>query len=120
VGLRAGLDTKVRGKIRFLYRGSNPDRPAVQSVVRHYTDCATPAPNNMGKCNGIQNTKNYLNINEYIIVTLNIKLYFGSVSIKTDSGVSDRSSCKGSELIRVFRPKLKKKHLGYPLYFSMV
>jgi hypothetical protein len=38
VGLRAGLDTEVRGKILFLYRGSNPDRPVVLSVVRHYTD----------------------------------------------------------------------------------
>jgi hypothetical protein len=31
VGLRAGMDTEVRGKILFL------DRPVVQSVVRHYT-----------------------------------------------------------------------------------
>jgi hypothetical protein len=37
VGLRAGLDTEVRGKIRFPYRGSNPDLPVVQSVARHYT-----------------------------------------------------------------------------------
>jgi hypothetical protein len=44
VGLRAGLDTEVRGKILCPCRGSNPDRPVVQSVVRHYTDCATPAP----------------------------------------------------------------------------
>jgi hypothetical protein len=27
-----------------LCRGLNPDRPVVQSVVRHYTDWATPAP----------------------------------------------------------------------------
>jgi hypothetical protein len=44
VGLRAGLDTEVRGKIICPCRGSNPDRPVVQSVVRHYTDWATPAP----------------------------------------------------------------------------
>jgi hypothetical protein len=41
VGLRAGLDTEVRGKILFPCRGSNPDRPFLQSVVRHYTDWAT-------------------------------------------------------------------------------
>jgi hypothetical protein len=44
VGPRAGLDTEVRGKILFPCRGSNPDRPDVQPVVRHYTDWATPAP----------------------------------------------------------------------------
>jgi hypothetical protein len=35
VGPRAGLDTEARGKI--LCRGSNPDRPVVQPVIRHYT-----------------------------------------------------------------------------------
>jgi hypothetical protein len=35
---RAGLDTEVRGKILCTCRGSNPDRPLVQPVVRHYTD----------------------------------------------------------------------------------
>jgi hypothetical protein len=44
VDLRAGLDTEVRGKIRCSCRKSNPDRSVVQSVVRHYTDWATPAP----------------------------------------------------------------------------
>jgi hypothetical protein len=43
VGLRAGLDTKVRGKNLFPCWGSNPDRPVVQSIVRHYTDRTTPA-----------------------------------------------------------------------------
>jgi hypothetical protein len=38
VGLRAGLDIEVRGKIHCLRRGSNPDRSVVQSVVRPYTD----------------------------------------------------------------------------------
>jgi hypothetical protein len=38
------LDTEVRGKILYPCRGSNHDRPVVQSVVRHYTDWATPAP----------------------------------------------------------------------------
>jgi hypothetical protein len=38
VGLRASLDTEDRGKILFLCRGSNPGRPVVHSVVRHYTE----------------------------------------------------------------------------------
>jgi hypothetical protein len=38
VGPRAGLDTEDRGKILCPRRGSNPDRPVVQPVVRHYTD----------------------------------------------------------------------------------
>jgi hypothetical protein len=44
VGPRAGLDTEVRGKILCPCRGSNLDLPVVQSVARHYTDWATPAP----------------------------------------------------------------------------
>jgi hypothetical protein len=43
VGPRAGLDTEERGKILCPCRGSNPHRPVVQPVVRHYTDWATPA-----------------------------------------------------------------------------
>jgi hypothetical protein len=35
VGPRAGLDTEARGKIICPRRASNPDRPVVQSVVRH-------------------------------------------------------------------------------------
>jgi hypothetical protein len=38
VGPRVSLDTEVRGKILCPCRGSNLDRPVVQSVVRHYTD----------------------------------------------------------------------------------
>jgi hypothetical protein len=38
VGLKAGLDTEARGKIFCLYWGSNPDRPDIQPIVRHYTD----------------------------------------------------------------------------------
>jgi hypothetical protein len=41
--LRAGLDTEDRGKIICPCRGSNPDRPVVQPVVRHHTACANPA-----------------------------------------------------------------------------
>jgi hypothetical protein len=44
VGPRAGLDTAARGKFLCLCRGSNPDRPVVQPVVRHYTAWANPAP----------------------------------------------------------------------------
>jgi hypothetical protein len=38
VGPRAGLDADARGKILCPCRGSNPDRPVVQPVVRHCTD----------------------------------------------------------------------------------
>jgi hypothetical protein len=41
---RAGLDTEDTGKILCSRRGSNPDRPVVQPVVRHYTAWANPAP----------------------------------------------------------------------------
>jgi hypothetical protein len=37
VGPRAGLDIEARGKILCPRRGSNPHRPVVQPVVRHYT-----------------------------------------------------------------------------------
>jgi hypothetical protein len=37
VGPRAGLHTEVSEKIPCPCRGSNPVRPVVQSVVRHYT-----------------------------------------------------------------------------------
>jgi hypothetical protein len=40
---RAGLDIKATGKLLCLCRGSNSDRPVVQSVARYYTDWATPA-----------------------------------------------------------------------------
>jgi hypothetical protein len=33
----AALDTEARGKICCLCRGTNLDRPVVQTVVRHYT-----------------------------------------------------------------------------------
>jgi hypothetical protein len=36
--------SEVRGKILCLCRGSNFDRPVVQSVLRHYTDWATSSP----------------------------------------------------------------------------
>jgi hypothetical protein len=45
VGPRAGLQTEARGNILCPCRGLNLDRPVVQSVARHYTDWATPAPN---------------------------------------------------------------------------
>jgi hypothetical protein len=37
VSPRAGLHTEARGKILCPRRGSNPDRPVVQPVFRHYT-----------------------------------------------------------------------------------
>jgi hypothetical protein len=37
VGPRVGLDTEATGKILCPRRESNPDRPVVQPVVRHYT-----------------------------------------------------------------------------------
>jgi hypothetical protein len=43
-GPRSSLGTKVRDKILLPLPGSNLDRPVVQSVARHYTDWATPAP----------------------------------------------------------------------------
>jgi hypothetical protein len=49
VGPRAGLDTEIRGKILCPCRGSNLDHPVVQSVARHYTDWATPAPTSIYK-----------------------------------------------------------------------
>jgi hypothetical protein len=45
VGPRAGLDKEARGKILCRCRDSNPDRPVVQPVVRHYTAWANPTPN---------------------------------------------------------------------------
>jgi hypothetical protein len=41
VGLKDDLDTEFRGKILCLCRGSNLDRPVVQSVARYYTDWAS-------------------------------------------------------------------------------
>jgi hypothetical protein len=38
VGPRAGLDIEDTGKILCPCRGSNLDRPVVQSVVSHYID----------------------------------------------------------------------------------
>jgi hypothetical protein len=42
VSPRAGLDAVDTGKFLCLCRGSNPDRPVVQPVVRHCSDWATP------------------------------------------------------------------------------
>jgi hypothetical protein len=44
VGPRADLDTEDRGKILCPCRGSNPDRPVVQPVVRLSTAWANPSP----------------------------------------------------------------------------
>jgi hypothetical protein len=37
VGPRHGLDAGARRKILYSCRGSNPDHPIIQPVVRHYT-----------------------------------------------------------------------------------
>jgi hypothetical protein len=42
VGPRAGLDTEVTGKVLCPCRGSNLDRPVVQSVARHRADMSQP------------------------------------------------------------------------------
>jgi hypothetical protein len=44
VGPRAGLDTEATGKMLCLCRGSNLNRPVVQSVARHYTHWVTRLP----------------------------------------------------------------------------
>jgi hypothetical protein len=44
VGPRAGLGTEAKGKSFRFCRGSNLDRPVVQPVARHCTDCATRFP----------------------------------------------------------------------------
>jgi hypothetical protein len=41
VGLRAGLDTEVRGKILCPCREPNPDRPVVQSDTYNMTNAIT-------------------------------------------------------------------------------
>jgi hypothetical protein len=57
VGPRAGLDTEDRGKILCPCRGSNPDRPVVEPVVRHYTAWANPAPILLNYTLSIVNTR---------------------------------------------------------------
>jgi hypothetical protein len=44
VGPRPGLDTEDRGKILCACRGSTPDRPVVQSVVRHWLSHSGSTP----------------------------------------------------------------------------
>jgi hypothetical protein len=55
---RAGLDTEDRGKILCPRRESNPDRPVVQPVVRHYTGWANPAPLKIVENGNKNKTKN--------------------------------------------------------------
>jgi hypothetical protein len=59
VGPRAGLDTEDTGKILCPCRESNPDRPVVQPVVRHYTAWATPVPRKILYKIKIQHFKKY-------------------------------------------------------------
>jgi hypothetical protein len=73
VGLRAGLDTEVRGQILCPSRGSNPDRPVVQSVVRHCTDWATPAPDLIIRTTTTLNSRSQLDLKEHIVVFLDLE-----------------------------------------------
>jgi hypothetical protein len=60
-GPQSGLDTEDRGKILCPCRGSNPDRPVVQPVVRHYTAWANSAPNKIITSNKyIDNNQHYI------------------------------------------------------------
>jgi hypothetical protein len=55
VGLRAGLDTELGGKIICPCRGSNPDHPVVQSVTRHIlTELPRLFSDNVDLVNGMQ------------------------------------------------------------------
>jgi hypothetical protein len=58
--------TQSIGKILCPYRGSKLDRPVVQSVARHYTDWANPAPSQMSTAH--INTPSLLNIHFNIIL----------------------------------------------------
>jgi hypothetical protein len=61
---------RLEEKILCPCLGSNPDRPVVQPVVRHYTAWATPAPNTGMKlallCN-LKFTNVYVNLEKYVI-----------------------------------------------------
>jgi hypothetical protein len=106
VGPRAGLYTEARGKILCLCRGSNPDRPVVQPVVRHYTDWATQLP--------IQTHKTTLRASER-----NRRVLRTVVSLCEELLASDRRAREpeefraplheGSHMKRRFYPKLNKR-----------
>jgi hypothetical protein len=49
LGLWTGLDTDSSGKMFYLYRESNPDISVIHSIIRHYTDWATPALSHISK-----------------------------------------------------------------------
>jgi hypothetical protein len=71
VGPRAGLGTGARGKILCVCEVSNPDRPVVQPVVRHYTAWANPAPFVIYRhcCSTLQDCKGVLLLQQNDAVT---------------------------------------------------
>jgi hypothetical protein len=78
VGPRAGLDAKATGKILCLRRGSNPGRPVVQPVVRHYTAWANPVPG-------------FVVVNFYVGM-----LSWGCLCVQTCSGAHPTSGTMGT------------------------
>jgi hypothetical protein len=72
VGPRAGLNTEARGKILCPRRGSNPDRPVVQPVVRHYTAWATRLLINPSTLHN--NSHIYKNNNVRVVMAVNITM----------------------------------------------
>jgi hypothetical protein len=84
VGPRAGLNAEVRGKI------SNLDRPVVESVVRHYTDWATPAHNDI--CCGPK-----------ITLCQTVQLYSNVILVSKPSGynLEDETSVPSGKILEV-------------------
>jgi hypothetical protein len=75
VGPRVGLDTEDRGHILCPCRGSNPDRPVIQPVVRHYTAWANPAPLiRLDICKPTNNELHLVNRWNYEIFSLDLYL----------------------------------------------
>jgi hypothetical protein len=112
VGLRAGLDIEVRGKIIRPCRGSNPDRPAVQSV-RHYTDWATPAPDftwtttqNICSCVWICSVacKHFLFPRLYAFISSFVSLFLFSFSLSYSSCINQICVCYGGMTDRSTQP----------------
>jgi hypothetical protein len=106
---KAGPDTEARGKILFPCRGSNLDRPVVQSVARHYTDWATPVPTH---------THTYM----YIHIFLCGMYLLCMKRCIHDNGITKQITCKkhkrGRNKRQAFqqeRYKVPPRHILYPL-----
>jgi hypothetical protein len=107
VGLRASLDTEVRGKILCLCRGSNPNHPVVQSVVRHCADrlpSLTYLPISVSKVVVVRAFFGQI----ISIILKRIIKYVGWIKLAQgrnsgglgDTAVNVKSSIKGVELVR--------------------